>query len=113
MICVAMAACGGAACGGNNTEAENNDSTAACSEKIESAVSAESPSRSRSNNLQAAIMDAAQQVCDCGNLDECLNTIIEQNFADYADDEEFIAAVKAEVEKCIDNKRKRRTNAGE
>ena len=34
----------------------------------------------------------------------CVNTVIDQSFAEYANDADFKAAVKAEAEKCIANK---------
>ncbi|MBP5190219.1 MAG: hypothetical protein J6031_04825 [Bacteroidales bacterium] len=99
MICAAMAACGG------NTEAEDTtacDSTAACCEKTEAAAT--ECTDVNNDARQAAIMDAAQQICNCGDILNCVNTVIDQSFAQYAQDEEFKAAVKAEAEKCIANK---------
>ena len=34
----------------------------------------------------------------------CVNTVIDRSFAEYANDADFKAAVKAEAEKCIANK---------
>ena len=99
MICAAMAACSG-----NNTEAEDTnaiDSTAIEQTEVEQpAACCEADNDAR----QKAIMDAAQQICDCGDVLNCVNTVIDQSFAQYAQDEEFKAAVKAEAEKCIANK---------
>ena len=97
MICAAMAACGG------NTEAE--DTTAIDTTAIEQTEVTE-PACTEANNdaRQQAIMDAAQQICNCGDVLNCVNTVIDQSFAEYANDEEFKAAVKAEAEKCIANK---------
>ena len=97
MICAAMAACGG------NTEAEdttNIDTVAIDETEVNNAACADVNNDAR----QAAIMDAAQQICNCGDVLNCVNTVIDQSFAQYAEDEEFKAAVKAEAEKCIANK---------
>jgi len=96
-ICAVMASCGGNA---EATDTTNTD-TAAC-EQTEVA----NPAAEDANNdaRQAAIMDAAQQICNCGDVLNCVNTVIDQSFAQYANDEEFKAAVKAEAEKCIANK---------
>ena len=53
-------------------------------------------------------MDAAQQICNCGDLVNCVNTVIDQSFAQYAQDEEFKAAVKEEAKKCIAEKAKKK-----
>ncbi len=98
MICAAMAACGG-----NNTEAEDTtamDSTACCEQSEVAAPACDANNDAR----MQAIMDAAQQICNCGDVLNCVNTVIDQSFAQYAQDEEFKAAVKAEAEKCIANK---------
>ena len=99
MFCVAMAACGG------NTEAEDTtamDTTAM--EQTEVAAPAQDVATVNDDARQAAIMDAAQQICNCGDVLNCVNTVIDQSFAQYANDEDFKAAVKAEAEKCIANK---------
>ena len=97
MICAAMAACGG------NTEAE--DTTAIDSAAIEQTEVADPACCDANNDARMqAIMDAAQQICNCGDVLNCVNTVIDQSFAQYANDEEFKAAVKAEAEKCIANK---------
>ena len=101
MICAAMVACGN-----NNGEAvENTDPTT-----DETVINDEQPATTVENTADAdaarqqAIMDAAQQICNCGDVLNCVNTVIDQSFAQYAQDEEFKAAVKAEAEKCIANK---------
>ena len=97
MICAAMAACGG------NTEAE--DTTAIDSNAIEQNEVATAAECDANNDARMqAIMDAAQQICNCGDVLNCVNTVIDQSFAQYANDDEFKAAVKAEAEKCIANK---------
>ena len=97
MICAVMAACGG--------NAEATDTNAVDSAAIEQTEVAE-PACCDANNdaRQQAIMDAAQQICNCGDITKCINTVIDQSFAQFAQDEEFKAAVKAEAEKCIANK---------
>ncbi|MCR4816335.1 MAG: hypothetical protein K5842_04035 [Bacteroidales bacterium] len=98
MICAAMAACSG-----NNTEAE--DTNAIDSAAIEQTEVADPACCDANNDARMqAIMDAAQQICNCGDVLNCVNTVIDQSFAQYANDEEFKAAVKAEAEKCIANK---------
>lgn len=100
MICAAMAACSG------NNEAE--DTTAIDSMNMEQTEvnEAAQPACCEADNSarQQAIMDCAQQICNCGDVLNCVNTVIDQSFAQYAQDEEFKAAVKAEAEKCIANK---------
>ena len=97
MICAVMAACGG--------NAEATDTNAVDSAAIEQTEVAE-PACCDANNdaRQQAIMEAAEQICNCGDITKCINTVIDQSFAQYAQDEEFKAAVKAEAEKCIANK---------
>jgi len=99
-ICAVMASCGGNA---EATDTTNTDSTAAC-EQTEVAAPAAECTEANNDARQAAIMDAAQQICNCGDVLNCVNTVIDQSFAQYANDEEFKAAVKAEAEKCIANK---------
>lgn len=98
-ICAVMASCGGNA---EATDTTNTD-TAAC-EQTEVAAPAAECTDANNDARQAAIMDAAQQICNCGDVLNCVNTVIDQSFAQYANDEEFKAAVKAEAEKCIANK---------
>lgn len=98
-ICAVMASCGGNA---EATDTTNTDS-AAC-EQTEVAAPAAECTDANNDARQAAIMDAAQQICNCGDILNCVNTVIDQSFAQYANDEEFKAAVKAEAEKCIANK---------
>lgn len=96
-ICAVMASCGGNA---EATDTTNTDTTA-CEQTEVAAPAAED---ANNDARQAAIMDAAQQICNCGDVLNCVNTVIDQSFAQYANDEEFKAAVKAEAEKCIANK---------
>lgn len=98
-ICAVMASCGGNA---EATDTTNTDSTAC--EQTEVAAPAAECTDANNDARQAAIMDAAQQICNCGDVLNCVNTVIDQSFAQYANDEEFKAAVKAEAEKCIANK---------
>ena len=98
-ICAVMASCGGNA---EATDTTNTDTTAC--EQTEVAAPAAECTDANNDARQAAIMDAAQQICNCGDVLNCVNTVIDQSFAQYANDEEFKAAVKAEAEKCIANK---------
>ena len=98
-ICAVMASCGGNA---EATDTTNTDTTAC--EQTEVAAPAAECTDANNDARQAAIMDAAQQICNCGDVLNCVNTVIDQSFAQYANDEEFNAAVKAEAEKCIANK---------
>lgn len=98
-ICAVMASCGGNA---EATDTTNTDTTAC--EQTEVAAPAAECTDANNDARQAAIMDAAQQICNCGDILNCVNTVIDQSFAQYANDEEFKAAVKAEAEKCIANK---------
>ena len=97
MICAVMAACGG-----NNTEAEDTTAMEPAIEETE--VAAPATECCNSDARQQAIMDAAQQICNCGDITNCVNTVIDQSFEQYKEDADFKAAVKAEAEKCIANK---------
>ena len=102
LICAAFAACGG-----NNeaTDSTNTDTLPAMEQTQEAAPAPEATDATVDMNArQQAIADAAQQICNCGNVLDCVNTVIDQSFAQYANDAEFKAAVKAEAEKCIANK---------
>ena len=101
MICAAMAACGG--------NAEPTDSVADTTpvEEIlaepvntEATVATDEASDARA----MAIQEAAQAICNCGDITNCVNTVIDQSFEQYKEDADFKAAVKAEAEKCIANK---------
>ena len=110
MICAAMVACGG-----NNNAA---DTTAIEEAPVVEETEIEAPAEvaepaaeavaENSNARQQAIMDAAQQICNCGNIATCINTVIDQSFAQYAKDEDFKAAVKAEATKCLAEKAKQK-----
>ena len=97
-ICAVMASCGGNA---EATDTTNTDTTAC--EQTEVAAPAAECTDANNDARQAAIMDAAQQICNCGDVLNCVNTVIDQSFAEYANDADFKAAVKAEAEKCIAN----------
>lgn len=107
MICAAMVACGG-----NNNAADTTavEETPVVEEtEIEApAEAAEEPVAENSNARQQAIMDAAQQICNCGDIATCINTVIDQSFAQYAKDDDFKAAVKAEATKCLAEKAKQK-----
>ena len=94
------------ACGGNNDAADSAAcDTIAQEQTVVNEPVAEPVAATEDNSArQQAIMDAAQQICNCGDILKCINTVIDQSFAQYAQDEEFKAAVKAEAEKCIGNK---------
>ena len=107
MFCVVMAACGG-----NNEAADSTalDTIVPAEEETEIQTPAEptEPVATDNSARQQAIMDAAQQICNCGDLVNCVNTVIDQSFAQYAQDEEFKAAVKEEAKKCIAEKAKKK-----
>ncbi len=98
LICAAMASCNG--------NAEATDSTMDSTAVDQTEVNEPATECTDANNdaRMQAIMDAAQQICNCGDVLNCVNTVIDQSFAQYANDDEFKAAVKAEAEKCIANK---------
>ena len=99
MICAVMASCGG------NTEATDTVATDTTPAIVEDEVQAPAEPVATDNDArQQAIMDAAQQICNCGDILNCVNTVIDQSFAQYAQDEEFKAAVKEEAKKCIADK---------
>lgn len=108
MICAALASCGG-----NNTE--NTDSVIDSTPAIEETEDIQAPAEPvateatvDNNARQQAIMDAAQQICNCGDVAKCINTVIDQSFEQYAQDEDFKAAVKTEAAKCIAEKAKQK-----
>lgn len=93
-----MASCGG------NTEATDTVAADTTPVIVEDEVQTSAEPVATENNSEArqqAIMDAAQQICNCGDLLNCVNTVIDQSFAQYAQDEDFKAAVKEEAKKCI------------
>lgn len=98
MICAAMASCNG------NAEATDSTMDTTAIEQTEVNEPATECTEANNDARQAAIMDAAQQICNCGDILNCVNTVIDQSFAEYANDADFKAAVKAEAEKCIANK---------
>lgn len=107
MICAAMAACGG------NTEATD---TTAVEEPVMEEAEIETPAEATepvatttdNNARQQAIMEAAEQICNCGDVTKCINTVIDQSFEQYAQDEDFKAAVKTEAAKCLAEKAKQK-----
>ena len=99
MICAAMAACGG-----NNSEAEDTTAMEPAVEETEIATPATESVEANADARQQAIMDAAEQICNCGDITNCVSTVIDQSFEQYKEDADFKAAVKAEAEKCIANK---------
>ncbi len=102
LICAVMASCGGnaEATDSNNTDTLNNEP-----KTEEPTVATENNDNAVDMDARAqAIHDAAQQICNCGDVLNCVNTVIDQSFAQYANDADFKAAVKAEAEKCIANK---------
>ena len=103
LICAFMAACGGNA---ENADTLNNDTTPAEDTEITTPAenNAEPAADVNSDARAQAIHDAAQAICNCGDLTNCVNTVIDQSFAQYKNDAEFKAAVKKEAETCIANK---------
>ena len=98
MICAAMASCNG------NAEATDSTMDTTAIEQTEVNEPAAECTEVNNDARMQAIMDAAQQICNCGDVLNCVNTVIDQSFAEYANDADFKAAVKAEAEKCISNK---------
>jgi len=104
MICAAMIACNG-----NAEETDSTMDTTATEEVMpeETATETVATDDARMNDIHAA----AEAICNCGDILNCVNTVIDQSFAQYAQDEEFKAAVKAEAEQCIANKAKDKATA--
>lgn len=99
LICAAMAACGG--------NAENTDSIIDSTpiENVEEQAPVNAEATAEDADARAkAIEEAAQAICNCGDITNCMNTVIDQTFEQYAQDEDFKAAVKAQAESCIANK---------
>ena len=102
LICAAMAACGG------NTEVTDTtviDTPAVAPEEAPVNDQA-APATEATDTRDADIAAAAQAICNCGDVVNCVNTVIDQSFAQYANDAEFKAAVKKQAELCIANKAK-------
>ncbi len=68
-------------------------------------------SKPKENSLARTlnIHNAAQQICNCGDVIKCVNIVINQNFIQYTNDADFRSAVETEAEKCIANKIKDKT----
>ncbi len=101
MICAAMVACSGNA---DKADSQKADSQAVENVEPEANVQEQAAPAVDENARQNAIMDAAQQICNCGDIVNCVNTVIDQSFEQYKNDSDFKAAVKKEAEKCIANK---------
>ena len=103
MICAAMAACGG-----NNEE--KTDSPAVDSPSMEEtqinneANCTEANTEVNADARQNAIMAAAQRICDCGDIDKCIDEAIDQTVDGIEKDEAFKKAVRNEAMKCLANK---------
>ncbi|MCR5193849.1 MAG: hypothetical protein K6D59_11175 [Bacteroidales bacterium] len=101
MICAAMAACGG-----NNEE--KSDSPAVDTPNVEAQVNND-VNNDANNDVNAdarqnAIMAAAQRICDCGDVDKCIDEAIDQTADGIEKDEDFKKAVRNEAMKCLANK---------
>ena len=100
MICAVIAACGG------NTE--TTDSIAVDSTVIEQTEVAEPACLEANNDARQQAIDAAiEKICgSCTEKDmmACLDKIIDESFAEFAQDAEFKAAVKAGVKNCAAQK---------
>lgn len=99
MICAAMAACGG------NTEATDSiiDSTAIEQTAIDEPANCDANIDARQQAIDAAV----EKICgSCTEKDmtACLDKIIDESFAEFAEDAEFKAAVKAGVQNCAAQK---------
>ena len=99
MICAAMAACGG------NTEATDSiiDSTAIEQVAIDEPANCDANIDARQQAIDAAV----EKICgSCTEKDitACLDKIIDESFAEFAEDAEFKAAVKAGVQNCAAQK---------
>ena len=93
LICAAMVACGG------NAEPTDSvmDTTAEEVVDEQAPVNAEAPAEAKVDDAARAqaIQQAAEAICNCGDITKCMNTVIDQTFEQWAEDEDFKAAVKA------------------
>lgn len=101
MVCVALAACGN-----KNAEPAEDIEAEPETEVINEPAPAttEAACGTDMNARAQAIHEAAMAVCNCGDILNCMNTVIDQTFEQYKEDADFKAAVKAEAESCIANK---------
>ena len=56
--------------------------------------------------MLAAAAEAGQKICECtkgdaASIESCMNSILEAGYAEYTGNEEFAAAVRAEIDNCI------------
>lgn len=100
MICAVMAACGG--------NAEATDTNAVDSAAIEQTEVAEPACCEANNDARQQAIDAAiEKICgSCTEKDmtACLDKIIDESFAEFAQDADFKAAVREGVKNCAAQK---------
>lgn len=94
-------------CGSKNQEAANEN----LEDTIMEAVEEVAPEMSEADQqaMLAAAAEAGQKICDCTkgdatSIENCMTSILEAGYAEYQGNEEFAAAVRAEIDNCIKDK---------
>ena len=108
--CAMLVAAMTVSCGQKNAE-QTEDTVAP--EAIENATEMTSNDVVAVDNsaMLAAAKEAGEKICECtkgdaASIESCMKSILEAGYADYAGNDEFAAAVRAEVDNCIKEKAK-------
>lgn len=95
-------------CGNKNQAAED---TLAEDTILTEAVEEVAPIESEADNsaMLAAAAEAGQKICECtkgdaASIESCMTSVLEAGYAQYSGNEEFAAAVRAEIENCVKDK---------
>jgi hypothetical protein len=92
-------------CGNNNNAA--NDSVADTIEAAEPAAEpVEAAVEADNSAMLAAAAEAGQKICECTkgdatSIENCMKSVIEAGYQQYQGNDEFAAAVRAEIDNCI------------
>lgn len=101
--CALFVAAMAVSCGNNNQAAED---TLAEDTILTEAVEEIAPVEADNSAMLAAAAEAGQKICECtkgdaASIESCMTSILEAGYADYTGNEEFAAAVRAEIDNCI------------
>jgi hypothetical protein len=94
-------------CGNKNQAAED---TLAEDTILTEAVEEVAPIESEADNsAMLAAAEAGQKICECtkgdaSSIESCMTSVLEAGYAQYSGNEEFAAAVRAEIENCVKDK---------
>lgn len=96
-------------CGNKNQAAA--DSIAEDTILTEAVEEIATPAEGEADNsaMLAAAAEAGQKICECtkgdaASIESCMTSILEAGYAQYSGNEEFAAAVRAEIENCVKEK---------